>query len=163
MLNLSPHQKVFGTLLVLVLVLGIYISLSIKQITVDVNSENLKPKALTSKAKLLDKADQTRKKISEKEYQVEISKVLSDCEEIVFENKDVKAEDTIKKISKTKSEISNLVAPSGDYKELHLNLTLSLVNFEDYIKENNQGFKEKSLWLLNEAKNDYELKKYESS
>lgn len=159
---LSPQQKTLSILIAFVLFFGFYIVFSVKRISIDVNTENLRiGGGVAQENAALVKINRQE---LEKKYKEQIKSVLEDCEKIVAEQEgEEDREELLSSIAQTKQKISQIVAPSRDLKDVHVNLTFSLINYEEYLLKKEASFQEKSRHLFEQAKQDIILNNYESS
>ncbi|MFA4833493.1 MAG: hypothetical protein WC619_01435 [Patescibacteria group bacterium] len=134
---MSKKLKILIVLLVIVLVLFLYLVLTSRPLDggAGVKADN--------------QADEIKEKLVS-DYKNSANRILADYWQLV-QGKDVPAEEG----GYLKNRLLELKVPA-DFKELHLNLVMSLTKLEDYLKNGDEKEKEESGRLMNKATTSYD-------
>lgn len=152
---MRKNQKILFSLISLVVVLSVYISFSIKNITVDVNTENLQSDA-GRKTNYIKPSISQRASVKHKEN---LGVIISDYKILVNGNS---TEANDENVDLLRDKLIGLVAPDSEYKMVHLNLALSMNKYQDYIEKGQESDREESIKFFEDALIKYQQLDYDN-
>ncbi|MCK5416506.1 hypothetical protein KAI92_03705 [Candidatus Parcubacteria bacterium] len=148
----KKFKKIILVIAVLVLLMLLYLIANIKMFVVE------NEKFLIEENREVEKVIENKiEKISEEDYREIIKKIVFEYDEIIVQIKSGSINnETKEKLIELKKTVESTTVPNLKWKQVHLNIVLSLAKMIDYLESKDDAVYKNSLYLIDKNRSNFD-------